>query len=396
MTNLNSPFESKKVGTSNLEIKNSFIKSATFEGLCPDGEPSQRLIDHHARLAKGGVGLTTVSYGAVSENGRTFKDQLYIREDQSDVYRKLSSAVHKAGGKISMQLTHCGYFSKNRKGRPILAPSRVFNAYGLLAGLPFSKEMTEENMVQVKEDFCRSALLLKKCGFDAVEIHMGHGYLLSQFLSPLTNKRKDSFGGSIENRSKFPLLVVKEVASRLGKDFPVIVKLNLSDGVDGGFSIDDSIYVAKGLEKIGCSAIVLSGGFTSKSPFYMMRGAIPLKGMIKYADSLAEKLTFMLFGKAIIKEFSFTPNFFLNQALQIKKQVNIDLAYLGGVESIDDINQILKLGFKFIALARPLIHDPDFIDNLENGSVSKTACNRCNECIVEMNKNHGVRCVLND
>jgi len=378
---------------SNLKLKNAFIKSATYEGMHKNGIPTQQLIDHHVAMAKGNVALTTVSYGAVSHDARTFKDQMYINNESLEQLKILADKVHNAGGKVSMQLTHCGYFSKNKDIKQPLAPSRVFNEYGFMSGIAFSKEMNENDMKKTSNDFATAALNLKNIGFDAIEIHMGHGYLLSQFLSPWTNKRKDNFGGSIENRSRFPLEVLKNVISKVGKDFPVLVKLNLSDGFNGGFNLEECKYVSKQLEKEGCSAIVLSGGFTSKTPFYLMRGNVPLKGMIKNGESIAEKVTMALFGPIIVKKYKFAPNFFLNQAKEIRKIVKIPLAYLGGVDSKSGIEEILNAGFEFIALARPLIHDSDFLLKIENGSIEKTECNRCNECVVEMDR-EGVKCVI--
>jgi 2,4-dienoyl-CoA reductase-like NADH-dependent reductase (Old Yellow Enzyme family) len=318
---------------------------------------------------------------------------MYINDESLKALKILAKEVHLAGGKISMQLTHCGYFSKNKDFKTPLAPSRIFNEYGFLSGIVFSKAMEKEDRKKVVDDFANSALRLKNIGFDAVEIHMGHGYLLSQFLSPWTNKRKDEYGGSIENRARFPLEVLDNVIEKVGKNFPVLVKLNLSDGFKNGFTLDDCKYVSKELEKRGCAAIVLSGGFTSKTPFYLMRGAIPLSGMIKNGTSIAEKITMALFGPLIIKRYTFTPNFFLKQAKEIRKSVKIPLVYLGGVDSKKGIEEIMDAGFNFIALARPLIHDSNFLIKIRDGIIEKTECNRCNECVVEMDRN-GVKCTL--
>jgi 2,4-dienoyl-CoA reductase-like NADH-dependent reductase (Old Yellow Enzyme family) len=391
--NLAHAFTEQILGNSNVSLKNVFIKSATYEGMFSNGIPTQKLIDHHTEMAKGNVALTTVSYGAVSPEGRTFKDQMYIHEQSLVRLKVLATAVHKAGGKVSMQLTHCGYFSKNTEIKTPLAPSKVFNEYGFMNGLVFSKEMTKNDMQLVANQFAEAALKLKEIGFDAVEIHMGHGYLLSQFLSPWTNKRRDEYGGSIENRMRFPLEVLKSVISKVGKDFPVLVKLNLSDGFKGGFTLEECKLMSKALEKNGCSAIVLSGGFTSKTPFYLMRGDVPLKGMIQNGASLAEKITMALFGPIIVKKYKFTPNFFLNQAKEIRKAVKIPLVYLGGVDSKTGIEEILNAGFNFIALARPLIHDANFLIKIKNNLIEKSECTRCNECVVEMDKD-GVKCVL--
>ena len=380
-------------------MKNVFIRAAAYEGMYSEGVPTQSLIDHHAAMAKGGVSLTTVSYAAVSAEGRTFAEQMYIHEKSLEKLEILAGEVHTAGGKVSLQLTHCGYFSKNRQathdgnGHGPMAPSRVFNAYGALSGLPFSRKMTGGEMEAVSEDFAGSAFSVMQAGFDAVEIHLGHGYLLSQFLSPVTNRRSDQYGGSIENRARFPLEVVRKVIDRVGEDFPVLVKLNLSDGLRKGFSLEDCRYVALQLEKLGCSAVVLSGGFTSRTPFYLLRGKVPLRGMVRNGASFAEKLTMALFGPLIIRRYRFSENFFLDQARVIRGAVRMPLVYLGGVESRDGIREILDAGFDFIALVRPLIHDPDFLTKLKDGKIDRTECNRCNRCIVEMDRG-GVKCVL--
>jgi 2,4-dienoyl-CoA reductase-like NADH-dependent reductase (Old Yellow Enzyme family) len=386
-------FQDSKLGK--LDLKNRFIKTATYEGMYEDGLPTQNLIDHHVGIAKGGIALTTVSYGAVSPEGRTFKDQMYIRQQSLERLAGLVEQVHMAGGKVSMQITHCGYFSKNDEIKRPLAPSRIFNAYGFLSGLLFSKAMSRQDMSKTIEDFAGSAASLQAIGFDAVEIHMGHGYLLSQFLSPWTNKRKDEYGGSIENRARFPLEVLKAVRNTVGNDFPVLVKLNLEDGFRGGFSLEDCEFVSKALQANGCTAIVLSGGFTSKTPFYLMRGEVPLKGMIKNGAHMAEQITMALFGPIVVKKYAFEPTFFLSQAKKIRAATDIPLVYLGGVDSKNDIEEIMSAGFDFIALGRPLIHDPSFILKISSGEISKTGCNRCNECVVEMDRG-GVRCVMQD
>lgn len=386
-------FQNKVFEATGIRLKNSFIKAATYEGMYEDGLPTQALTDHHVDLAKGGVALTTISYGAVSPEGRTFPYQMYIHDKSLEKLRKLADDVHQTGGKVSIQLTHCGYFSKNMEVKVPMAPCRIFNAYGTLSGIMFSREMTRKDMDKVSEDFAIAALRLKDIGFDAVEIHMGHGYLLSQFLSPKTNKRKDEYGGSIENRSRFPLEVLKTIIAKTGKVFPVLVKLNLSDGIPNGFSLEDCKYIARELEKHGCSAIVLSGGFTSKSPFYLMPGKVPLWGMIKNGSNLAEKITMAVFGPFIIKRYRFRENFFLEQAREIRKIVKMPLVYLGGVDSRKGIIEILDAGFEFIAIARALIHDPEFLLKLKDGRIDKSECTRCNQCVVEMDRD-GIKCVL--
>lgn len=386
---MNRAFQEHRLGA--LSLKSAFIKSATYEGMFDDGVPNQKLIDHHVAMAKGEVALTTVSYGAVSSEGRTFSNQMYIHEGIKSQLKTMANAVHEAGGKISMQLTHCGYFSKNKEAGTPRSASRIFNAYGFLSGLGFSKKMDSADLEKVKMDFAHSATLLQDCCFDAVEIHMGHGYLLSQFLSPATNKRNDNYGGTIVNRARFPLQVFDAVRAAVGDEMGVLVKLNLDDGLSNGFNLNDCKYVCGELEKRNCSAVVLSGGFTSKTPFYLMRGDVPLRGMIKNGTSWAEKFTMALFGPLIVKKYPFKQNFFFDQAVQIRQAVNVPLVYLGGVDSKQGISEILEAGFNAIALARPLIYDSEFLLKLKSGAIEKSGCNRCNECVVEMDRG-GVRC----
>jgi 2,4-dienoyl-CoA reductase-like NADH-dependent reductase (Old Yellow Enzyme family) len=188
---------------------------------------------------------------------------------------------------------------------------------------------------------------------------------------------------------------MRGVRETVGNDFPVLVKLNLDDGFKKGFTLEDCKYVAVELERNGCSAIVLSGGFTSKTPFYLMRGDVPLRGMIKNGSSLAERITMALFGPMMVKKYPFEPNFFLGQAKEIRKVTRLPLVYLGGVESKEGIIEILDSGFEFIAIGRPLIHDPNFLLKLAAGEIEKSECNRCNECVVEMDRG-GVRCPLTE
>jgi 2,4-dienoyl-CoA reductase-like NADH-dependent reductase (Old Yellow Enzyme family) len=378
-----------------LHLKNRFIKSATYEGMCLNGMPTDQLIEFHRRIAQGGVGMTTVAYGAVNSIGRTHGDQMYLHEGILPFLKRLTSSIHQYHCAASIQLTHCGYFSKNKefsRQKP-LAPSRRLNMYGLMNGLFYSKSMSEEEIKQTAEDFSKSALLSKTAGFDAVEIHMGHGYLISQFLSPGINTRRDHYGGALKNRLRFPLLVLEKVRDSVGQDFPILCKLNLEDGFRGGLIIQESLEVARALENAGVDALVLSGGYTSKTPFYLMRGEIPLIQMVNAEEKILQKIAMAVFGRIIIKKYPFEENFFLPLALKIRQAVNLPVVYLGGVLSGEGIYQILKEGFDLIAIGRALIHDPDFIKKMEKDPDHISACNQCNQCVAEMDRS-GVRCVI--
>ncbi|MCU0370249.1 MAG: NADH:flavin oxidoreductase [Bacteroidales bacterium] len=378
-----------------LTLRNRFIKTATNEGMWEDGLPSQRLVDHHARLAQGGIGLTTVAYGAINADGRTMAQQMYMRPEVVPGLKRLTDAVHSHGAAASIQLTHCGFFTNNRlvTDRRPLGPSALINNYGLLSGIFMSREMTIADCQLLAADFARSARLALDAGFDAIELHLGHGYLLSQFLSPLTNKRRDEYGGSLENRMRFPLEVVDAVRKEAGAGVPLICKINLDDGFKGGQTIAESVMLSQALERAGVDLLVLSGGFTSKTPFYLMRGDVPLWRMIRAERQWQQKGAFAIFGKFIIRKYKFEENFFLPLARQIRQAVKMPLAYLGGVVSAKGVEQIMQEGFDLVAVGRALIHDPDFILGVARDPGHVSGCTHCNICVAEMDRG-GIRCVI--
>jgi len=381
----------------NLTLRNRFIKSATNEGMWIDCLPSKQLADHHARLAQGGVALTTVAYGAVHPDGRTNETQMYMRAEVVPGLKMLTDEVHRHGGAASIQLTHCGFFTNNRQvtGKRPVGPSFILNKYGLLSGIICSRPMMTNDLRLTTNDFARSAELAVESGFDAIELHLGHGYLLSQFLSPRYNRRKDEYGGSLENRLRFPLEVIESVRKTVGEDFPILCKINLSDGIKGGLEIGEAVEIAKKLEQAGVDALVLSGGFTSKTPFYLMRGDVPLWEMIKAEKQWQHKAAFAVFGRFIIGKYEFSENFFMPLARQLRQAVKMPLVYLGGVVSSEGVEQVMKEGFDMIAIGRALIHDPDFILSVAKDPGHISECNHCNICVAEMDRG-GVRCVLKD
>jgi 2,4-dienoyl-CoA reductase-like NADH-dependent reductase (Old Yellow Enzyme family) len=376
-------------------LKNRFIKTAAYEGMCDKGIPTQRLIDHHVRIAQGDVALTTVSYGAVNADGRTHGEQMYLHEGVMPMLSKLTSEVHESGGAASIQLTHCGFFTQNSKvkdKRPF-APSRILNKYGLFKGIFYSREMNDEELARTRNDFASAAATAKAVGFDAVELHMGHGYLLSQFISPYTNRRKDQYGGDIQNRMRFPLEVMEATRQAVGNDFPILCKINLDDGFEGGLTINDTIQIAQALESIGADALIMSGGFTSKTPYYLMRGDVPWWKMVLAERNIPTKIAMALFSRIIIQKYTFEENFFLPLARRIRQVVNMPLVYLGGVVSGRAVDQLMEEGFDMVAMGRALIHDPDFVKKLKEDMRHVSPCDHCNICIPEMDRG-GVKCLL--
>lgn len=389
-----SVFEPFELGS--LRLRNRIIKTATYEGMIVDGLPSESLVRHHAELARGGVGMTTVAYCAVSPQGRTFKNEMVMKESTVAPLRRLTRSVHAEGARAMLQLSHCGGFSKNEElgfAGP-QGPSFGFNAYGALKGMPFTREMSPEEMARTRDDFRRAAARAFEAGFDAVELHLGHGYLLSQFLSPARNKRRDRYGGSLENRLRFPLEVVTAVREEVGREAPVFAKMNLDDGIARGLHVDEAVGCARALDGAGVSALVLSGGLVSHSALYLLRGDRPLKAMIEVEENPLQKLALALFGPLLVPRTAFEPLFFLPMAKKIREAVKCPLVYLGGATTLDDLDEVHSGGFELVGMGRALLYDPELPLRYRTGELRDSGCTHCNLCITEMDRPGGVLCVL--
>lgn len=375
-----------------LKLKNRIIRAGCFEGMCQDGKVTDHLIEHHRQVAEGGVAMTTIAYCSVSHDGLTFPHELWMRKEIIPDLRRLTDAVHNEGAAASIQLGHSGFFtSKNVIGkRPMGASPKL-----CVFTLSYCREMTETDISEKIEAFARAALMAKEAGFDALEIHAGHGYLLSQFLSPWTNKRKDKYGGSLQNRLRFPVDVIRQVRKAVGKDFPVLVKMNQRDGMPGGIEIDDAIQIAKAFEKAGASALIPSAGFTSKVPFLMLRGNLPVKEMSNNQSDFLKRIGLKLFGRFMVPEHVYESLFLLEGAKKIKSAVDIPVIYIGGADSFDGIDELLDAGFDFIQIGRATIQDPDFVKKLASEEIQKSDCDHCNRCVAAMDAG-GVYCVSNE
>jgi len=377
-----------------LRLRNRVIKTATYEGMVVNGLPSEVLKRHHVELARGGVGMTTVAYCAVSGEGRTFANQMVMRDDTVAPLRALTDAVHREGAAVMLQLGHCGGFSKNEElgRRGPLGPSLGFNAYGALKGMPVTRPMTTTDLARTRDDFVRASRCAFAAGFDAVELHLGHGYLLSQFLSPHRNRRRDAYGGSLENRLRFPLEVVASVRDALGDDAPIFAKMNLDDGVRDGLHVDEAVAVAQALERVGTTALVLSGGLVSHSALYLLRGGRPLRQMIEVETNRLQKLAIALFGPVLVPVTPFEPMFFLPLARRVRAAVTMPLVYLGGATSLDDLVTARAEGFEMVAMGRALLRDPELLTRFAQGTARRSTCTPCNQCITEMDRPGGVVC----
>ena len=380
-----------------LELRNRFIKAATFEGHCPGGRPDRDgLAGFHEAFAKGGVGLCTVSYGSVEPGGRTFDDQMCLQDDILDDLRYVTDKIHLHGARASIQLAHCGGTSKwsGWFARRARGPSNGLNMLGAFAGAPLTRALRRDELTELCGDYRVSAERAIQAGFDAVELHMGHGYLLSQFLCPAINKRDDEYGGNIANRARFPLEVIHAVRQGVGRNVPIIIKMNLRDGFRGGLELDDSIEFAKMLEQNEADAIVLSGGFTSRNAMYLFRGPTFVNELIKVQRRFIDKVVYT-FAKPVLRSQPFEELYFMKHAAKVKEAVSLPLICVGGVQSLDSVHRALADVYQAVQLGRALIHDPALVTHYQTGAKSESGCTVCNLCVAEMDRN-GVRCVLND
>ncbi len=356
------------------------------------GRVTEQLVEHHRAVAAGGVAMTTVSYCSVSFDGRAFDHELWMRDEIIPGLQKLTETVHNEGTAASIQLGHCGYFaSKKVIGKTPVGASRKYNLFRN----SFCKAMTGKEIEEKIEDFGNAALMAKKAGFDAVEVHAGHGYLLSQFMSPFTNRRNDRYGGSVENRMRFPAEVIERIKKYVGNDFPVLVKMNQYDGMKGGLEIKEAVVSARLFEKAGADAIIPSCGFTSKTPFYMLRGKVPVKEMVSNKKNLFTKTGLALFGRFMVREVPFDKLFLLEGARKTKDAVSIPVIYIGGAVSKADMENLLSEGFGFIQIGRATIRDPEFVNKMKKGEVTESDCDHCNRCVAAMDAG-GVFCVTRE
>ena len=371
-----------------LTMRNRFVKSATYEGMTEGGRVSDRLIEFHASIARQGVALTTVAYAAVANGGRTFSDQLLIDKDSIPGLRRLAGAIHAEGGAVSLQLAHAGGFSKLAcKG-----PSRCLNLYGIASGHPLARPMTERDIAETIDSFAAAASHAQMADFDAVEVHFGHGYLLSQFLSPLTNRRRDDWGGNLEGRLKLPVAITHAVREAVGDEFPILAKTNLQDGIRGGLTSEEAIIVATKLVAAGVDAVIPSGGMVQKNALYLLRGDAPRRQMADAESNVMQRLSIRILGRLLIRQFPYKTVFFEEEAAKLMNTVSVPVGLLGGVDSAAAVDQALEAGFAFVVMGRALLADPDFVKRYANGDRVVTRCDHCNECIANMHE--GVRCVL--
>jgi 2,4-dienoyl-CoA reductase-like NADH-dependent reductase (Old Yellow Enzyme family) len=349
-----------------MTLGNRLVRSATWEGMCDaDGKPGQKLIDFYRALAHGNVGLIITGYAFISPEGKQLPGKMGIQTDDfANVMKEMTKVVHDEGGKICIQLVHAGgQTDTGNAGRQPLAPSAVqIDQYPELPA-----EMTQEDISRVIASFGSGARRAKDWGFDAVQLHGAHGYLINQFLSPLTNKRVDEYGGSIENRCRFLMETYQAVRSAVGPDFPVMIKLNGSDNLAGGLTIDDAVFAAKALDESGIDCIEVSGGTPASGDQSPARTKINSPEKEAYNLSLAGP---------------------------VRSAVKCPIMVVGGLRSIEVAEKIIQESADYISMARPFIREPGLAKRWQEGDTSPARCISCNSCFMPGIKEGGIYCVV--
>jgi 2,4-dienoyl-CoA reductase-like NADH-dependent reductase (Old Yellow Enzyme family) len=357
----------EQIGINGMTLKNRTVRSATWEGMCdPDGRPTKKLIQCYRDLALGGVGLIVSGYAFVRSEGRQAPGKMGIHTDAfAEDYQRMTHAVHEAGGRIAVQLVHAGgQTSIGMAGRQPIAPSAV--KVEQYPEMPAA--LSKEEIEAITAAFGQGAGRAKSWGCDAVQLHGAHGYLINQFLSPLTNRREDDYGGTIENRSRFLVQVYERVRQTVGPDYPVLIKLNASDNLAGGLDIEDAVYAAGILSRAGINAIEVSAG-TSAS------GA---KNPARMKISKPEKEAYNL-----------------DLARRIKEAVDCPVMVVGGFRSYEVAEKVVgQDGMDAIALARPLVREPALINRWQQGDRAPARCISCNSCFVPASREGGIYCVV--
>ena len=365
-----------------VTLRNRTIRSAAFEGMGKDNNPTPQLKEYHMSVAKGGVGMTTLAYAGICRSALSFNSQLWLRPEITAELRDITDGIHSHGAKASIQIGHCGNMTHWATAGCIpVGASSGFNLYSptIVRGL------RKEELKDLARSFGDAVRTARDAGFDCVEVHAGHGYLISQFLSPYTNHRRDDYGGSLHNRMRFMQECIDEVMKAAGSDMGVLVKMNMNDGFKSGMQESEALIVAKTLENKGVHAIVLSGGFVSKAPMYVMKGAMPIKSMTHYMNQWWLKYAVRMFGGMMVPSHEFKPLYFLEQAKMFRRMLKLPLVYVGGVTSREDADRIIDdEGFEFLQMGRALLNDPDFVNKMKSNPMCVSECEHTNYCIARM------------
>jgi len=343
-----------------VTVPNRFVRSATHDFMADDeGSVTDAHMELYSRLAEGDVGLIITGHAHVQPSGQASPKQMAVFDDRFvEGLARIPAAVHRFASLVFLQIAHAGRQTKEKLcGCVPVSPSAVYD--------PVSKVMPRElacDEIQVLIiDFISAAKRAKRAGFDGVQLHAAHGYLLSSFLSPHTNRRTDEWGGPVENRARVLVKVLRGVKSACGRDFPVIVKLNSTDFLEGGLVLEDAVRVARMIEAEGIDGIEVSGGMAEAG-----RGSV-------WAGLRGED----------------EEGYFVENAARIKRAVRVPVFALGGVRTLAVAERLVREGrADLISLSRPLIRDPFLVKHFREGLAAKSECISCNKCF----NPRGIRC----
>jgi 2,4-dienoyl-CoA reductase-like NADH-dependent reductase (Old Yellow Enzyme family) len=372
-----------------VTLRNRIIKAATFEASTPNALVTDDLITYHRLPASGGVGMTTVAYLAVSPGGRTEGAQIYWRPEAIPGLQKLTAAIHAEGAAISAQIGHAGPVANAKSNKAkALAPVRFFNPIAMR----FAKKASKDDIKDVIDAHAEAARYAIEAGFDCVEVHLGHNYFASSFLSPLINRRDDEFGGSLENRAKVARGMVMAVRRAVKDQIAVTAKLNMSDGVRGGISTEESLQTAKWLEEDGgLDAIELTAGSSLVNPMYLFRGDAPIK---QFAGAFKPPLRWgiRMTGKKFLREYPYREAYLLRDAKLFRAELTMPLILLGGITNRETMDMAMAEGFDFVAMGRALLAEPDLINRIQADPSVRSVCDHNNQCMATIYSH--THCVL--
>lgn len=376
-----------------VRLRNRVVKAATFEGRSPHGRVTDELVGFHAEYARGGVGLTTVAYLAVAPEGRTHRDVVVVGPETRHGLARLADAVHAEGGAVAGQLGHAGPVANGRSnGVPAIAASRMPS--------PLSMQMvraaTADDLARVTRAYVSSARTLVDAGFDVLELHLAHSYLLSSFLAPGLNRRHDEHGGSLENRARLARHVARAVRDEVGDDAAVTAKVSVSDGFRGGVRTDDGLAFARLLETDGTvDALQLSAGSSLMNPMYLFRGDAP-RAELAAAMPLPVRWGMRALGSRFLKEYPFEEAYLRDKALRFRSGLTMSLMLLGGINRLDTMQRAMADGFQYVALGRALLREPELVARLAAGETRAGVCTHGNRCMPTIYARSGTRCPERD
>ncbi|WP_166389416.1 NADH:flavin oxidoreductase [Nocardioides ochotonae] len=373
-----------------VTLRNRTVKAATFEGRSPHGQVTDELIDYHLAPARGGIGLTTVAYLAVAPEGRTHHEQIVVGPDTLAGLSRLTDAVHETGAAIAGQVGHAGPVANGRSNR---VHAIAASAMPSPLSMQLVRAASEADLTRVTGAYVTAARTLVRAGFDVLELHMAHSYLISSFLAPGLNRRKDRWGGSLENRARLARQVARAVREEVGDEVAVTAKLSLGDGFRGGVTTDIGLEVAQLLESDGTlDAMQLSGGSSLMNPMYLFRGDVPLK---EFAASMPLPVRLGMrtpVGRSFLKSIPFEEAYFLDKALRFREALSTPLMLLGGINRRDTMQRAMELGFEYVAMGRAVLREPDLVDRLRREEVAQGACIHCNLCMPTIYAAGGTHC----